>query len=215
VIFDIYELLDRYLAWERPGTREEHPVACPLPRSGRRAALAAYHPAAGGGHRAAERTSLPARDPGTRAGRRREVAKPLRWLSTFPGQTWQQRWLASGAEEHPGAAWAYLPLEWLRRCRQLASYDPTDLSAGLLMLICGDVIRPGLDWMLTRTKPYLAATMAQTRDPEGFAQLRSRAEAEPASSGQDARIAETRIATLLAYKGGTISEASSIWAAAG
>jgi hypothetical protein len=36
--------------------------------------------------------------------------------------------------------------------------------------------------------------------------LRSRAEAEPASSGQDARIAETRIATLLACKGGTISD---------
>jgi integrase len=97
-------------------------------------------------------------------------------------------------------------LEWLRRCGQSASYDPTDLSAGLLMLICGDVIRPGLDWMLTRTKPYLAATMAQTRDPEGFARLRSRAEAGPASFGQDAQVAETRIATLLACKGGTISD---------
>ncbi|MEV4449542.1 hypothetical protein [Streptomyces mirabilis] len=51
---------------------------------------------------------------GTRAGRRRGVAKLLRWLSSLPGDTWQQRWRASGAEDLPGAAWVDLPLRWLR-----------------------------------------------------------------------------------------------------
>jgi len=41
----------------------------------------------------------------TRAGRRRGVAKLLDWLSTFPGDTWQARWLAGGAEQHPGNEW--------------------------------------------------------------------------------------------------------------
>jgi site-specific recombinase XerD len=74
------------------------------------------------------------------------------------------------------------------------------------MLICGDVIRPGLAWMLTRTHRHLAGTMAQTRDPDGFDRLRQLAEAEPTGSGPDALIAATRIATLLACKGGSIAE---------
>jgi len=47
---------------------------------------------------------LPHKD-ATQAGRRRGTAKLLRWLSSFPGDTWQQRWEASGAEDHPGSSW--------------------------------------------------------------------------------------------------------------
>src|SRR5260370_1317323 len=132
-----------------------------------------------------------------RAGRRRGVTKLLRWLASFPGDTWQQRWLASGAEDHASASWVQLPLDWLGEHGLPASYDPEELSAGLLMLICGDAIRPGLPWMLTRTHRYLASVMAVTRDPDGFARLRQLAETGPAASCLDARIAATRIATLL------------------
>ena len=141
---------------------------------------------------------------GTRAGRRRGVAKLLRWLSTFPGDTWQDRWLASGAEECPGSGWVALPMGWLAAHGGAASYDSTDLPSGLLMLICGDVVRPGLPWMLTRTHRYLASVMAQVRDPAGFARLAELAAAEPDSSQADAKIAATRIATLIACKGGAI-----------
>ena len=48
--------------------------------------------------------------------------------------------------------------------------------------------------------------MAETRDPAGFARLRELAEAGPASALKDARLAATRIATLLACKGGVISD---------
>lgn len=143
---------------------------------------------------------------GTQAGRPRGVGKLLRWLSTFPGQTWQDRWLTSGAEEHPGAGWTSLPREWLAAHGGAASSDSTDLPSGLLMLICGDVIRPGLPWMLTRTHRYLASVMAQVRDPNGFAKLAEPAADEPASSQADAKIAATRIATILACKGGVIAD---------
>jgi hypothetical protein len=83
---------------------------------------------------------------GTRAGRRRGVDKLLRWLAPLPGDTWQDRWLASGVEARPGSSWADLPLQWLDGRGEAASYDATDLASGLLMLICGDVIRPGLPW---------------------------------------------------------------------
>jgi integrase len=143
---------------------------------------------------------------GTRAGRRRGVDKLLRWLSSLPGDTWQDRWLASEVETRPGRSWAELPLQWLDGRGEAASYDTADLASGLLMLICGDVIRPGLAWMLTRAHPYLASTMAQIRDLDGFARLHHLADAEPSSSHADGKIAATRIATLLACKGGTIAD---------
>ncbi|MGH3857765.1 MAG: site-specific integrase, partial [Pseudonocardiaceae bacterium] len=143
---------------------------------------------------------------GTQAARRRGVAKLLRWLSTFPGGTWQARWLASCAEERPGAGWIELPMEWLAAHSGVASYDSTDLPSGLLMLICGDVVRPGLSWMLTRTHRHLASVIAQVRDPAGFARLAELAATEPASSQGDAKIAATRIATILACRGGAIAD---------
>ena len=142
----------------------------------------------------------------TRAGRRRGTAKLLRWLSSFPGDTWRQRWEASRAEDHRGSSWVQLPLRWLQDNSLRASYDDNDLSSGLLMLICGDVVRPGLAWMLTRTHRYLALVMAETRDPAGFARLRELAEAGPPSSLDDARYAATRVATLMACKGGVVSD---------
>ena len=142
----------------------------------------------------------------TRAGRRRGTAKMLRWLSSFPGDTWQQRWEASSAEGHPGSSWVQLPLGWLRGKDLAASYDANDLSSGLLMLICGDVIRPGLAWMVTRAHKHLAPVMEAVRDPGGFARLRELAESGPTASSADARLAATRIATLLACKGGLIRD---------
>src|SRR5689334_11070611 len=46
----------------------------------------------------------------TQAARRRGTAKMLRWLSSFPGDTWQRRWEASRAEDHPGGSWVQRPV---------------------------------------------------------------------------------------------------------
>ena len=143
---------------------------------------------------------------GARGCRRRGTAKILRWLASFPGDTWQQRWAAAGAEDRLGAWWAELPLAWLREHGQKAACDANDLSSGLLMLVCGDVIRPGLAWMLTHPNHHLAPVMAEARDPAGFARLRELAGAGPASSTGDARYAATRVATLMACKGGLVSD---------
>jgi len=142
----------------------------------------------------------------TQAGRRRGTAKLLHWLFSFPGDTWQQRWETSQTEDRPGSSWVQLPLRWLQDNGLRASSDDNDLSSGLLMLICADVIRPGLAWMLTRTHRYLAIVMAETRDPAGFARLRELAETGPASSTGDARYAATRVATLMACKGGLVGD---------
>ena len=58
--------------------------------------------------------------------------------------------------------------------RQPAAAKPLPhLSPGLLVLICADVIRPGLDWLLrfAPARHNLATEMARTRDPGAFAAL--------------------------------------------
>ncbi|AYE99632.1 site-specific integrase (plasmid) [Mycobacterium paragordonae] len=141
----------------------------------------------------------------TNAGRRRGATNLLAWLASFPGETWQMRWQNSGVENYPGRAWTQLPVEWLAKRGQAASYIPGDLASGLLMLLCGDIIRPSMKWMLTRTHGKLAPAMAQSRDPDGFARLGVASMSE-SSCAADARVAATRVATLLACKGGRIAD---------
>ncbi len=125
-----------------PGTQQ--PVAGTVSRASSRGVLAGDH-ALAGGHTARRLTSPPflAASHATRAGRRHGVIKLLRWLSTIPGESWQQRWGASGVEEHPGAAWMQLPLAWFEEIGASGPCDADELSSDLLMLICGDVIQPG------------------------------------------------------------------------
>lgn len=148
----------------------------------------------------------------TQSGRRHGVTKVLDWLASFPGDTWQDRWLVSGAEERGGprygaqTSWADLPAQWLKDHSRAQAHDRGHLASGLLMLLSLDVIRPRLPWMLTRAHPYLAPMMAQLRDPTGFARLDALAAKEPETSRTDARVAATRIAILLAAKGGVIAD---------
>ncbi len=142
----------------------------------------------------------------TRSGRRIGAKKLLQWLSSFPGDSWQARWIASGVEEHGGTAWTDMPLQWLRDNGLHRTHDRKHLASGLLTLLALDVVRPGLRWMLTRAHPNLAPMMAQIRDPSGFGKLDQLAAAEPLTSRGDARIASTRIAMLLAAKGGLIAD---------
>ena len=74
-----------------------------------------------------------------------------------PGATWQERWLACGADG-PAADWRDLVAGLARRHRPdlPANRRPPALGGGLVLLICADVIRPGLRWLL-RTRPARAA----------------------------------------------------------
>src|SRR6266545_2245582 len=139
--------------------------------------------------------------------RRRGLRMVLDWLQAQPGQTWQQRWLASGADSDGSADWRSLPIRWRKvatssDCR----FDAQVLGTGLLSLICADVIRPGLTWLLTTATPKRMATeMARTRDPGGFADLTARCHARPVGEATT-RVALHRIAALMAAKGGLVGD---------
>jgi hypothetical protein len=147
--------------------------------------------------------------PGTQARRRSGLVKALRWLEQHPGQTWQDRWLVSGADAAGNIAWRHRAMEWLRRDSSACARPKNDfdaLGSAVLVLISGDVIRPSLSWLLTpATVQILTAEMARSRDPKGFAELVAVCRADPANSHtKDAAL--RRIATIMAAKGGMVAD---------
>ena len=116
--------------------------------------------------------------------------------------------MASGADAAGNLAWRDLAASWLRATGWASGNPRTDfiaLGRGVLPLICGDVIRPSLSWLLTPETPKnLAAEMARSRDPGGFAALAALSRTDPASASTK-DLAARRIATILAAKGGTIA----------
>ena len=140
----------------------------------------------------------------TQVPRLRGARKFLDWLATFPGNTWQQRWLASGQEELSGAQWARLPTEWLTEQRESAHTGI--LGSGLFMLICADVIRPSTAWLISRGSCTLVTGMANYRDGDGFAAVDRVIAADPTIINANAQPAKARIAVILASKGGRIAD---------
>jgi integrase len=141
----------------------------------------------------------------TRRSRKLAVLKILDWLGLHPGATWQERWDASGAGAGGTADWRDRMLDDLEaagglgpRGRQLRDV----IGGGLAQLIGGDVLRPGLPWLLATASPArLAEEMGRTRDPAGIAALRGRWEASAVGRAAFTAAVE-RAALIMAAKGG-------------
>ena len=89
-------------------------------------------------------------NPSSQRPRNARVQSVLGWLASFPGETWQLRWQASGAEAAPD--WRDLFIGESVGRGAAGSPEP-HLSVGLLVLICSDVIRPSLGWLLRFAPP--------------------------------------------------------------
>jgi integrase len=148
-------------------------------------------------------------DQGAREHRRRGLVGVVNWLADQPGATWQQRWLASGAEALGNADWWRPALSRLQSGSQRGGQSVSVTSnyrVCLLLLICADLIRPSVEWLLTPRAPQsLVAELSRTRDPDGFAELASLCQASPA--GRSMKMAAMRrAATIVAVKGGTVHD---------
>ncbi|MGH3738190.1 MAG: hypothetical protein ACRDT6_21655 [Micromonosporaceae bacterium] len=121
-------------------------------------------------------------DEQARQRRRLGLVRLLDWLAGQPGQTWQRRWLASGADEMGNADWWQPLLAWLRPLDPSCGVSmSSNLRVCALLLVCADVIRPSVGWVLTPRAPHnLVAVMAATRDPGGFAELAALCDASTA-----------------------------------
>jgi hypothetical protein len=141
--------------------------------------------------------------------RRRGLELVLGWLGQQPGDSWQERWIASGADAEGNGAWRELPARWASSVGQgptNAEHAWLTIGRGMLLLICGDVIRPSLGWLLTpATARKLSAEIARTRDPEGFASLAAVGQADVVNA-HTLQLALRRVATILAAKGGVVAD---------
>ncbi|MGP3636157.1 site-specific integrase [Streptomyces sp. 24-1644] len=144
---------------------------------------------------------LPGTD-STQATRMVGVRLLLRWLATLPGDTWQQRWLASPAATELRQWYAHVQ-EYARTLGR----NPTaaTIQAGMHVLICADAIRPDLEWLVANCSRFLRPAIQHVRDAEGFARL----EAVGCPAGSSARTASEAlraIAQIMVAHGGTIQD---------
>src|ERR1019366_9470167 len=143
-------------------------------------------------------------NPLTADSRHLRLGRMLDWLASQPGQTWQERWQASGAEQ-AGRQWPQLPAAWLRDTGHLQVKDPA-LSSGMMLLLCGQVIRPSYDW-LTRQRPSRTWIEAQRiLDPGGFERLAAHHDATRAGNQRAQRDALIRILWIILHKGGQVAD---------
>jgi hypothetical protein len=138
-------------------------------------------------------------------GRRPGVLAVVSWLQARPGKTWQERWLSSGAEH--ATDWRCLVDAPNGRAGPNTARPPGHLAPGLLVMICADVIRPSLPFLLASagTRRNLTAEMARVRDPQGFAALARAVDADGVGL-QTGQQALTRVACILAAKGGLVAD---------
>lgn len=106
--------------------------------------------------------------PGAATARLAGARAMLNWLETFPGQSWQQRWLA-GPAHGPMNTWFEQVAQWSRAYGRRP--NRATINSGILALIGADVIRPDLRWLIDRQSRYLRPHIQAARDPEGFARV--------------------------------------------
>ncbi len=130
--------------------------------------------------------------------RRRGLAKLLDWLQRQPGDTWQERWLASGADA-AGSGWTELPLKGRVPARR---HHRDELFAGLVLLVAGQVIRPGYRWLLSQRMTVMLAEARAAFDPGAFRGLEACARHATAWARSDAL---NKITWMVIRKGGLVS----------
>ncbi len=139
---------------------------------------------------------------------RRGLTALLGWLAQQSGKTWQERWLASGAEA-AGAGWTGLVLAEAGSAIVSAGAGKrtrNDLLSGMRLLLTGQVLRPGYPWLL-RYRPSALLQEARARlDPAGFARLLAHCDATGRRNPVDRRDAMNRVTWILLNKGGQIQD---------
>ena len=145
----------------------------------------------------------------TRFQRRRSLQAVLDWLELYPGQTWQQRWCATGAGRDGYRDWRVqlvADLEAAGMWSQRSAKTRPVLGYGLLQMISGDYVRPSLGWLMATSSPLrIANEMARVRDPSGIAELRA-TRLEDNLGHATMTSAMEKIALIMTIKGGTVRD---------
>ncbi|MFC4466824.1 tyrosine-type recombinase/integrase [Streptomyces xiangluensis] len=126
----------------------------------------------------------------------------LGWLESFPGDTWQQRWVASPASA-TYAGWIDGVVQWaLAQGRKPRRDAP---SSGMLALISADIVRPSMEWLSSNASRHLRHTVQAARDPEGFARLSAQIPARELATSPASEALKAN-ATIIAAQGGGVDD---------
>jgi integrase len=138
---------------------------------------------------------------GSRAHRLRGVQVVLDWLEEQPGESWQDRWRASGADG-AGRGW-YAPI--IDRLPSTTSLERRRwlVTGGLGPLIVLQVLRPSYAWLFAQNIGAVLAQVRAERDPGGFARLTAHCLATGRTCGRDQAIAFAQLTRMLIRNGGT------------
>jgi hypothetical protein len=145
----------------------------------------------------------------TRCHRKLSLEAVLDWLELHPGQTWQQRWDATGAGRDGHRDWRVqliAELDAAGLMDQRRDYVRKVLGMGLIQLIGGDYVRPALGWLMATSSPLrIANEMAKVRDAHGIAELRA---ARMANTVGDSTMlpAIEKVTLIMAAKGGLMRD---------
>lgn len=121
----------------------------------------------------------------------------LGWLLRFPGESWQQRWHASGANA--------VGKDWTSSAAEPDKHGHLVAAIGRLLLL--DVIRPDYAWLYaTHATPRLYERLRELRDPAGFAIIEHLCDADARMLPSDRRYALNQLARILVHNGGTLAE---------
>ena len=131
----------------------------------------------------------------------------LDWLEHQQGTSWQERWIASGADAD-GRAWRPILIAWLRAHGHDVAHRAEAIGRSVALAISADVIRPSLTWLLAANfrKGSLVSDLASCRDATGFERLRAYCEEDPTVSTIATHRTLYRTALILAANGGTIQD---------
>ena len=144
--------------------------------------------------------------PRTEYDRRKGLELLLDWLEDQPGQSWQERWMGSGADA-AGERWADGPTEWLHHTSKYTSNQLALMTSSLLLMVGADVLRPSPHWLLTGgRKRKLSRNMIRSRDPVGFERLRQLCEQDAAITKHAQKRTLFRVAVIIAAKGGLLTD---------
>jgi integrase len=131
----------------------------------------------------------------------------LDWLEEQPGTTWQERWLASGADQ-AGSRWRAIAGRWLQDRGHPAVFWLTGLSVALRAAVSADIVRPSMRWLLGggTADNHFARALAAERDPAGFARLLELCSSDPELPVTVRSRTIHRAAVIVAAKGGTLAQ---------
>lgn len=151
-------------------------------------------------------TVAPLRTDAPDFGRRRGVRRLLTWLASFPGHSWQERWLASGADQ-AGRGWLDQAVDWLvAHGHGSAQSLRAELLIGNPIVVGSGAVRPGYEWLLRQHAPAVLHAARLCMDPGGFARVDAACQSDPAISTNMRQWVLRRLTWIVIVKGGEVGD---------